>query len=173
MLEKISITKIIGSRVTLDDTTNPNTLEFMVCIADLLSNEKVQKLQNYEQHVRTNRLSHSLNVAYYSFRLAKLIGADPRQAARAGLLHDLYWYNWHDTKTPENHAYFHPRLALKNAERVTELTEREKDAIVKHMWPLSKGMPKYKESYAVTIADKYAAALEVCKNKGKMIFKMN
>jgi hypothetical protein len=43
-----------------------------------------------------------------------------------------------------------------------DLSDREKDAILKHMWPLYWGMPKYRESVAVTLADKYAATLEVC-----------
>ena len=42
-----------------------------------------------------------------------------------------------------------------------EISDREADAILKHMWPLYLGMPKYKESYAVTLADKYAATLEI------------
>ena len=59
------------------------------------------------------------------------------------------------------HAFLHPRLALKNASKITELSSREEDAILKHMWPLYRGIPKYKESYAVTLADKYAATLEI------------
>lgn len=161
------IENAIGSRVKLDDLTNPNVMEFRMYISDLLEHEKVKKLAYYEQHVKTSRLDHSINVAYYSFRIAKIIGADPRQAARAGLLHDLYWYNWHTKKTPYNHAYLHPMLALKNAEKIADLSEAEKDAIVNHMWPLSKGMPKFRESYAVTIADKYAATLEVVKQRSK------
>lgn len=161
------IENAIGSRVKLDDLTNPNVMEFRMYISDLLEHEKVKKLAYYEQHVKTSRLDHSINVAYYSFRIAKIIGADPRQAARAGLLHDLYWYNWHTKKTPYNHAYLHPMLALKNAEKISDLSEAEKDAIVNHMWPLSKGMPKFRESYAVTIADKYAATLEVVKQRSK------
>lgn len=163
--------KAIGSRIDLNDMSNPFTMEFRLFINDLLENKNVLRLDDYEQHVNTSRLQHSFNVAYYSYRIAKLIGADPRLAARAGLLHDLYWYDWHNKKTPENHAYFHPRLALKNAEKITRLTPREQDAIINHMWPLSKGMPKYKESYAVTVADKYAATLEAVKQRSVICYK--
>ncbi len=163
--------KAIGSRVNLNDITNPNTMEFRLYINDLLENKSVLRLDDYEQHINTSRLQHSFNVSYYSYKIAKLIGADARLAARAGLLHDLYWYDWHYKKTPENHAFFHPKLALKNAEKITNLTKQEQDAILKHMWPLSKGMPKYKESYAVTIADKYAATLEVIKQRSVNCYK--
>ncbi len=159
------VKKVIGSRVSLNDITNPNTVEFRLYINDLLENKYILRLDDYEQHVGTSRLQHSINVAYYSYKIAKIIGADSRLAARAGLMHDLYWYDWHCKKPPYNHAYFHPMLALKNAEKIAELTPEEKDAIVKHMWPLSLGAPKYKESYAVTIADKYAAVLEVVKQR--------
>lgn len=159
------ISNAIGSKIDLNDMQNLYAGEFRAYVSDLLENENVLRLADYNQHIKTSRLEHSINVAYYSYRIAKVIGADPRLSARAGLLHDLYWYNWHYKKTPQNHAYFHPRLALKNAEKIAELTEQEKDAIVKHMWPLSKGMPKYRESYAVTMADKYAATLEVIKHR--------
>ena len=70
-------------------------------------------------------------------------------------------YRFKSKKTPQMHAFLHPRLALKNASKITELSSREEDAILKHMWPLYRGIPKYKESYAVTLADKYAATLEI------------
>ena len=64
-----------------------------------------------------------------SYRIAKVIGCDCRAAARAGLLHDLFWYDWRNKKTPQMHAFLHPRLALKNASKITELSSREEDAI--------------------------------------------
>ena len=36
----------------------------------------------------------------------------------------------------------------------------EKDIIVKHMWPLSPWMPKYRESFTVSMMDKYCAMME-------------
>ncbi len=166
---EMSMNKAIGSRVNLKDTSDPDVAEFRSYINDLWDTENFRRLDKFEQHHRTSRLQHSLNVSYYSFRIAKKIGADPRMAARAGLLHDLYWYDWHHKKTPQLHAFLHPRLAVKNAARLSNISDREADAILKHMWPLYPGMPKYKESYAVTLADKYAAALEVATQWGKHI----
>ena len=37
------------------------------------------------------------------------------------------------------------------------------DIIVKHMWPLTVTLPKYRESYIVTLADKYCATSEMLK----------
>ena len=44
--------------------------------------------------------------------------------------------------------------------KITELNEIEEDAIKKHMWPCTVVPPKYKESYAVTLADKLCAVIE-------------
>ena len=38
---------------------------------------------------------------------------------------------------------------LREAEARFDLTDKEKDIIVKHMWPLSPWMPRYKESFTV------------------------
>lgn len=55
--------------------------------------------------------------------------------ARAGLLHDLFYYDWRVTKfSLGTHAYVHPRIALRNAEKLTDLSAMEKDIIIKHMW---------------------------------------
>lgn len=165
--------RAIGSRANLRDLSNPEVLEFRSYIEDIWNSDTVKKLDKFEQHHKTSRLQHSLNVSYYSYKIAKKIGADPRMSARAGLLHDLYWYDWHTKKVPQFHAFFHPRLAVKNASRLSDISDREADAILKHMWPLYPGMPKYKESYAVTLADKYAATLEIATQWSKSLGNMS
>lgn len=54
----------------------------------------------------------------------------------------------------------HPRIAVKNAEKITELSDLERDIILKHMWGATIAPPKYKESYIVTLVDKYCAIKE-------------
>jgi uncharacterized protein len=155
--------KAIGSRVNLDDKSNKYAAEFRLYADALMDYKQVKRLDDFDQHFRTSRLQHSVNVAYYSYRIGKVLHCDTKKVIRAGMLHDLYWYDWHTDKTPQLHAFFHPRLALRNADNMLDdLSEREKDAILKHMWPLYWGIPKYRESVAVTLADKYAATLEVC-----------
>lgn len=172
--------KALGSRVHLDDATNKYAVEFNSYVSDLMELDEVKSLDNYEQHFRTSRLQHSINVAYYSYRIGNVIGANPRSSARAGMLHDLFHYDWHTDETPEPHAFYHPKVALENAKSLVELSAHEEDAILKHMWPLYWGIPKYKESIAVTLADKYCAAMEVCyqwgtffANKVQNIFAFN
>ncbi len=155
------IIKAVGSKREFLDENDPIITEFMDCIRDLLEIPEVKELDKFHQHCNTSRLQHCLSVSYYSYRFAKKIGANPREAARAGLLHDLFLYDWRTEKTPQLHAFWHPKAALENAKRITELTNAEERAILEHMWPLYWGMPSTKESLAVTMADKYAASIEV------------
>lgn len=153
--------KAIGSSVKLDEFESLYAVEFLDCIEDLLELDEVQRLEEYFQHCNTSRLQHCLNVSYYSYLAAKILHFDYRSAARAGMLHDLFWYDWRTEKTPQLHAFYHPKNALENAEKLVTLNKIEKDAIVKHMWPLSSGFPRYKESYVVTMSDKYCATVEI------------
>ena len=43
---------------------------------------------------------------------------------------------------------------------ITDLTEKEQDIILKHMWPVTLILPKYKESFIITFVDKYCAIQE-------------
>ncbi|MCH3669288.1 hydrolase, partial [Enterococcus faecium] len=70
-------------------------------------------------------------------------------------------YDWRTTKFDEGtHAYIHPRIAVKNAEKITDLSDLERDIILKHMWGATIAPPKYKEGYIVTFVDKYCAVKE-------------
>jgi uncharacterized protein len=137
-------------------------LEYVALIEDLLDREEVKKLKEYTQHHFTTRLEHSISVSYLSYRIAKKYGLDTRSTARAGLLHDLFYYDWRTTKFDEGtHAYVHPRMACENAKKITELNPLECDIIIKHMWLATVALPRYKESYIVTFVDKYCAVKEV------------
>lgn len=153
--------KAIGSRINLSCEDIVVASEFMDCIKDIYENERVKKLDNWEQHNHTSRLQHSINVAYYSYIVCRKLGWDCRSAARAGMLHDLYFYDWRvPSSIRGNHALWHPLIALDNAKKITELNKIEIDAIKNHMWPCTIRPPRYKESYVITFADKLCATME-------------
>jgi uncharacterized protein len=138
-----------------------NDREYMGFVGELLETEEVRALEDFVQHQSSNRLEHSINVSYTSYKIAKRLNGNTRSTARAALLHDLFFYDWRETKFQSgSHAYMHPRIALKNAEKLTELNEIERDIIVKHMWGATVAPPKYKESFIVTMVDKYWAIRE-------------
>lgn len=135
--------------------------EYMSYVGELLQEPAVQKLSEYEQHHATTRLEHCINVSYTSYCLAKKMHLNARATARAGLLHDLFYYDWRTTKFDRGtHAWIHPRIALRNAEKITDLSPLEKDIIIKHMWGATVCPPKYPEGFIVTAVDKYSATSE-------------
>lgn len=138
--------------------------EFNDIIQDIEKEEMVQNLHQYIQHCDTTRYEHCRNVAFYSYLLCKKYGLDYVAAARGGMLHDLFLYDWHSPKEETHlkrlHAFEHPRIALKNANKLFNLTVKEKDIIVKHMWPVTISLPRYLESYIITFVDKYCATQE-------------
>ena len=137
-------------------------MDFNNSIKDLIENPYVLKMQDFDQHAHTCCLDHSMFVSYVSFTISRKLGFDAVSAARGGLLHDLFLYDWHDRYSHcRPHLYAHPKEALKNASSITELNEIEKDCILKHMWPLTVNMPKYKESFVVNVSDKLCAMAEV------------
>lgn len=140
-----------------------NDAEYLALIEDLIDLEEVQCLKNYVHHLVTDRLSHSLSVSYRSYRWAKRFNLNTRAIARAGLLHDLFYYDSADKHQVggKGHNWEHPRIALQNALKITELSELEQDIIVKHMFGATRELPKYPESYIVTLMDKQAAIFEL------------
>lgn len=142
-----------------DDT---KAVTFFSCISGILDNDEVNSLIDYKHHHFTTRFQHSLNVSYYSYCLCRYFGWDYRSAARAGLMHDLYFFE--NTSIDENGQKLlkkHPFEALRNSERIFNLNDIEKDAIVNHMWPcVSISRPKFKESLAVSFSDKFCAIME-------------
>jgi len=130
---------------------------------DILNSKNMQLEKTFIQHGRLSTYNHSLFVAYMSLCIAgKLrIKINERSLVRGALLHDYFLYDWHIPSTENRrHAFDHPRRAWENASQDFELTECEKDIILKHMFPLTLKLPKYRESYIVLLADKYCAIYE-------------
>lgn len=142
--------------------------EFKECIRDLSENEIVQSMDRYIQHGDVTCLQHCKTVSYRSYLVCKRLKLDYRSAARGGYLHDFFLYDWHIPNSHVGlHGFTHSKISLRNAEKHFELNEVEKDIIVKHMWPLTLKLPKYKESYIVLIVDKYSSLIEILQYRFK------
>ncbi len=156
--------KAIYSRVNLKNRDTLIANEYYDSIYDLIDKNEVQMLKQYTQHMFTSRFQHCINVSYYSFLIAKKLNLDAYSAARAGLLHDLYYYDWKtDDQRPYqgNHAKIHPIIALENTKKMIETNESMDDAIIHHMWPLKTTHPKTSIGWIVQGVDKYCAILEI------------
>ncbi len=136
--------------------------EYMNIIKDLIINETVLKMKEYRQHFNISCFDHCLFVSYNSYLICKKHNLDYKSVARAGLLHDLFLYDWRKRQNGRkgHHAFTHGNTALENAMKITNLNEREKDIIKKHMWPVTLDIPRYKETFVITCVDKIIAILE-------------
>ena len=138
--------------------------EFFRIIHTITKNETVQQMKNFRQHFDTSCFKHCLNVSYYTYIICKKLKLDYISATRAAMLHDLFLYDWRKSHRAVElnglHAFVHPQIALKNSMKLFDLNKKEQDIILKHMWPVTIGFPKYRESYIVTFMDKYSAIHE-------------
>ena len=143
---------------------------------DILAAEQFKKLKEFIQHGNVTVYEHCIHVALCAIRINKELyaNAKERELVRGALLHDYFLYDWHNADAPGNthpklHGFYHPGIALRNATRDFVLSEREKDIIRKHMWPLTVNPPRCREAWLVCLADKYASTLETLKlKKGKI-----
>ena len=135
--------------------------EFAETMAELLKHEDFKKLADIKHHIECTRLKHSVDVGYFSFYIAKLLGLDYVSAGKAALLHDLCFHRRAGFKHNMKMLRRHPKDAVKNALKVCELSEKEQDIIAKHMWLVATlRPPKYAEGVVVTLVDKYCASKE-------------
>ena len=132
---------------------------------DILNSKNFRSTKEHIQHGNMTVNAHVMNVARYSLAISdKLhIRCNRRELVRGALLHDYFLYDWHipDEVNPHRlHGFYHPGRALKNAIKEYELTEREKEIIKKHMWPLTIIPPTCREAWIVTTADKWCSLME-------------
>jgi uncharacterized protein len=129
----------------------------------ILKSAGMEKEKSLIQHGTVSTYQHSVNVARTSLKIARRLNltVDERQMVRGALLHDYYLYDWH-IKDPSHkwHGFHHAYTALMKADRDFDLTEKERDIIVKHMFPLDPAAPRFLESWIVTLADKVCAVKE-------------
>ncbi len=142
----------------------PIDKEYISMVKDILMNSEFQRLKEFFHH-NSSIYEHARRVSYVSYRICKFLNLDYRAAARGGLLHDFFLYDWRNHSEPELdakkfHGLHHPKIALKNSMRYFALSDKEKDIIVKHMWPLTFTPPRYRESFVVTFVDKYLSSAE-------------
>lgn len=138
--------------------------EFYREVEDIATHPMVLRMREYPHHGETSCYGHSMRVAYQNYILGKKLGLDARSAARGGLLHDLFLYDWHTcTKEQGNpvHGLTHPEVAYRNAKKYFDLGEVEADVIRSHMWPLTLWrVPCTKEGWLTVFTDKYCSLLE-------------
>lgn len=130
--------------------------------ADILDSIGHKKCTEYIQHGNTSIRQHTASVACLAVAIARKtpFKYDYQALVRGALLHDYFLYDWHK---PHHglHGFTHASIALHNAAEDYAISPIEADIIKKHMWPLNVNLPKYRESFIVTLADKICSTKEV------------
>lgn len=140
-----------------------NDPEYMECVKDILAHPVFNSMDQHIQHGNTTCKTHCIQVSYLGYRICRRYGGNWRSAARAGLLHDLFLYDWHThaRETGEHfHGFTHPRRALENACLHFQLTDEEQNIILRHMWPLTPVPPTSAAGFAIVWADKFCGGAE-------------
>lgn len=151
MVNNLKIDKILNDR------------KYIECIYELI-NDKILSLENFSHHKKTTRLRHSLKVSYLNYRICTFLKLDARSAARAGLLHDLFFYetkSYNKKLYGKNHFRQHPKTALQNAVSMFEINQTEQDIILHHMWPATISLPQSPEGIVTMLVDKYCTLTDI------------
>lgn len=139
--------------------TKSQNQEFDLLVKDIINNQNFRELDN-ELHHGISRFGHSYRVAEGVYKVTKKFHMNYKEATRAALLHDFYFNYQLEENGDVKNLVEHPNMALLNASKYYELSELQKNMIASHMFPLSKVLPKYKESICITIVDKVVALYE-------------
>ena len=140
--------------------------KYLSIINNILENNEFKKMENIKHH-NTTRMDHSIKVSYYSYKCAKILGLDYKCVARGGLLHDFYDEEISKCEKVKDKVLLfsvkHPDIACENAKSIVELNEKEENIIKTHMFPVSNKVPKYAESWLVSLVDKILSTVEFSK----------
>ena len=132
--------------------------EFLYIVKDILRLEEFQKLKDVSHH-GISRYEHSIRVAYFSYKIAKMLRLDYRETAEAALLHDFFIDDV-DMENSIGKLRRHPMCAVNNASKYFNLTDKQIDIISTHMFPVTFTPPRYMESWIVDFVDDCSAVYE-------------
>ena len=133
-------------------------MEYKKIYKEFIKNSKYKKMGK-ENHHGTYRLDHINRVAKMTYNVSKFLKLDYVSATRGALMHDFFLSD-ELIDLPSERLKTHPEKAYMNSLKYFEVNALERDIILSHMFPVTKGAPNYKESYIVSISDKIVSIYE-------------
>ena len=135
---------------------------------NILQSPEFHAIMKQKHHFVSTAGIHSIRVAYFCLLLASILGffgltLNRRTLVRVALCHDLgmagrkeRYHTGHDC------CFLHPVNSEVIARKLLpDITYKETDAILMHMFPLSTSHPHSREGWVLTIADKMAAMTDM------------
>lgn len=132
--------------------------EYLQIVEKIFNNRKFNKLKEEIHHHNSNRFSHSVDVSYKTYKICKKLNLDYESATKAALLHDFFFESEFENKREQ--MLKHPKKALENARKITNLTKKEENIIESHMYPVGGKLPRSIESVIVDVVDDYVSLKE-------------
>lgn len=148
-------------------------MEFFGLGEEILTHPRFRDQKDFIHHKDITLFDHSIEVAYGAYRVAKKMHLDIGAVVRGALLHDFFLYDWHVEGRKESkplfkkHGFTHARTAYDNASQFFDLSKKERDIILKHMFPLNIRPPRYLESWVVNLVDDFTSIRETFSKRKK------
>lgn len=140
-------------------------MEYKKIYKEFIKNNKYKKLSK-ENHHGSSRIEHINRVARLSYEISKFFKLDYISTTRGALMHDFFLNSELDYLNAKRFKT-HPEKAYENSSKYFEINDKEKDIILSHMFPITKELPKYRESHIVNFADKVVSIYEFGKYQVK------
>ena len=144
--------------------TPEEEIRMHILLKGIADDPNALEMQKFIQHGSVTTYEHCMRVTRIAFWLNIHLRANADEASlvKGAFLHDFYLYDWHSCRNITHWPGFkHPRIARYNAETVFALSDKEKDIIQSHMWPLTPtDIPHSREAALVCMADKMSSGYE-------------
>ncbi len=141
---------------------------FNSLVQDIIDNKEFNKL-NKELHHGITRYDHSVRVAKWTYNICDILNMKTTdQTTRAALLHDFFTNDELKDNNGLQKLKNHPDKALENSLKYYDLNNIQQNIIKTHMFPCSFTIPKYKESWLVSIIDKLVSTYEILRFKASL-----
>lgn len=142
--------------------------EFLMETNSVLRLPPLLEAADVQHHGRANSLrDHCIRTGWCAFRLCRAFRVDKSteiSTVQAALIHDI-------TGDYGNESWIdHGERAARYMSGWMPLNERQKNAVSCHMFPSCKGLPRYKESWIVSLADKLVAIREYGSSAAARLF---
>lgn len=129
--------------------------------------ERILRMLAFPHHPPVSAYAHSLMVVRKCVELVVRynLAVNWEDLLLAALLHDFYLYDFRKNSAFRN-CFIHPRKAMENAIELFDVNNHVAKCIRTHMFPATPlRIPKSKEAWILTIADKIAAISDIFPRK--------
>lgn len=130
--------------------------------APIINTEEFHAALLQRHHLRSTVGLHSIRTAEAAYAIGRLFGEDAAPLIMASLCHDLGILGRERFRSGTECLKEHPIYSAEKAKKLMpNITETDIMAIKTHMWPLLSSIPKSREGWILSAADKIASVWDI------------